>query len=305
MTLSYLPVHFHLRFASPAIADNPPLFVLRSLMGMHLRSMSCVSPNMKCPDCMYKSTCAYAFLFETILQSENDVLPGRNRASHPFSFTQGDLSVGAKISEYDFTMTLFGKAVDYLPYIYAAFVRAGESGIFKNRTRFSVVDMSIGGKSILIDENHIEPNVEAEEFSFKADESGEKHGEVLVELKSPLRFKVGGKYSQDFSATDFFSALYRRAATLLKMYGAVDAELERLPKSLLSIDARNLRWKKLDHYSARQKKLVILSGAVGTFSLSGEFSCMEKKLLEFGRIANAGKNTNFGLGQMDYWTKWE
>lgn len=272
---------------------------------MHLRSMSCVSPNTKCPDCMYKSTCAYAFLFETILQSENDVLPGRNRASHPFSFTQGDLSVGAKISEYDFTMTLFGKAVDYLPYIYAAFVRAGESGSFKNRTRFSVVDMSIGGKSILIDENHIESDVEAEEFSFKADGSGDSRGEILVELKSPLRFKVGGKYSQNFSATNFFSALYRRAATLLKMYGAIDAELERLPKSLLAIDARNLRWKKLDHYSARQKKLVILSGTVGTFSLSGEFSCMEKKLLEFGRIANAGKNTNFGLGQMDYWTKWE
>lgn len=305
MPLSYLPVHFHLRFASPAIADNPPLFVLRSLMGMHLRSMSCVSPNTKCPDCMYKSTCAYAFLFETILHSENDVLPGRDRASHPFAFTKGVLAVGAKISEYGFTMTLFGKAVDYLPYIYAAFVRAGESGIFKNRTRFSVEDMSVGGKSILIDENHIEPNVEAEEFSFKADGSGDSRGEVLVELKSPLRFKVGGKYSQDFSATDFFSALYRRAATLLKMYGAIDAELERLPKSLLSIDARNLRWKKLDHYSARQKKLVILSGAVGTFSLSGEFSCMEKKLLEFGRIANAGKNTNFGLGQMDYWTKWE
>jgi len=233
------------------------------------------------------------------------VLPGRNRASHPFSFTQGDLSVGAKISEYDFTMTLFGKAVDYLPYIYAAFVRAGESGIFKNRTRFSVVDMSVGGKSILTGEEGIEPNVEAKEFSFKADGSGEKHGEVLVELKSPLRFKVGGKYSSEFSSSDFFSALYRRAATLLKMYGAIDAELERLPKSLLAIDARNLRWKKLDHYSARQKKLVILSGAVGTFSLSGEFSCMEKNLLEFGRIANAGKNTNFGLGQMDYWTKWE
>ena len=84
---------------------------------MQLRSMSCVSPKTKCLDCMYKSTCAYAFLFETILPQQNDVLPGRDRASHPFAFTQGDLSVGGKVSEYDFTMTLFGKAIDYLLYI--------------------------------------------------------------------------------------------------------------------------------------------------------------------------------------------
>jgi len=305
MPLSYLPVHFHLRFDTPVIADTPTLFVLRSLLGMQLRSMSCVSPNTKCPDCMYRRTCAYAFLFETILPQQNDVVPGRDRASHPFAFTQGDLSVGGKVSEYDFTMTLFGKAIDYLLYMYAAFVRAGESGIFKNRVRFSVSDVTVGGKSILIGEEGIDPNVEAKEFSFSNDGLEDSRGEVLVELKSPLRFKVGGKYSSEFSSSDFFLALYRRATTLLKMYGATETELERLPKSLLTIDARNLRLKKLDHYSSRQKELVILSGVVGTFSLSGEFSCMEKKLLEFGRIANAGKNTNFGLGQMDYWTKWE
>lgn len=272
---------------------------------MHLRSMSCVSPNTKCQDCMYRGTCAYAFLFETILPQQNDVLPGRDRASHPFAFTQGDLSFGGKMSEYDFTMTLFGKAIDYLPYIYGALVRAGESGIFKSRTCFSVTNVAADGKSVVIDENHIASDFGRKVFSFSNDGLEDSRGEVLVELKSPLRFKVGGKYSSEFSSSDFFSGLYRRATTLLKMYGAAESELEWLPKSLLAIDARNLRWKKLDHYSARQKKLVILSGAVGTFSLSGEFSCMEKKLLEFGRIANAGKNTNFGLGQMDYWTKWE
>ena len=305
MTLSYLPVRFHLRFDSPAIADNPPLFVLRSLLGMQLRSMSCVSPNTKCPDCMYRGTCAYAFLFETILPQQNDVLPGRDRASHPFAFTQGDLSVDVKMSEYDFTMTLFGKAIDYFPYIYGALIRAGESGIFKSRTCFSVADVVVDGKSVVIDENHIITDFGKKVFSFSNDGIDNSRGEVLVELKSPLRFKTGGKYSSEFSAFDFFSALNRRAATLFKMYGTEDFKAGRLSESSVEIFRRDIRWKKLDHYSARQKKLVILSGAVGTFSLSGKFSCMEKKLLEFGRIANAGKNTNFGLGQMDYWTKWE
>lgn len=305
MLLSYLPVHFHLRFDNPVLADTPPLFVLRSLLGMQLRSMSCMSHQPKCPDCMYKGACAYAFLFETILPQQNDIVPGRDRASHPFAFTQGDLSVGTNMSEYDFTMTLFGQAIDYLPYIYAAIVRAGKSGIFKSRTCFSVTDVVVDGKSVLIDESNIDTDFERKLFSFSSDGLEESRGEVLVELKSPLRFKTGGKYSPEFSASDFFSALYRRAATLFKMYGTEDFKAERLLESCVEISRRDIRWKKLDHYSVRQKKLVILSGSIGTFSLSGTFSCMEKKLLEFGRIANAGKNTNFGLGQMDFWTKWE
>ena len=105
MTLSYLPVLFHISFDSPANVNTPPLFVLRSVFGKELRSMSCVSHQIKCADCMYKNTCVYAFLFETILQSENDVLPGRNRASHPFAFTQA-VKAGKTIKDYDFTITL-------------------------------------------------------------------------------------------------------------------------------------------------------------------------------------------------------
>ncbi len=43
----------------------------------------------------------------------------------------------------------------------------------------------------------------------------------------------------------------------------------------------------------------------GTFKLAGHFSCVDAGLLDFARIANAGKNTNFGLGQLDFWAKWE
>ena len=48
-----------------------------------------------------------------------------------------------------------------------------------------------------------------------------------------------------------------------------------------------------------------LGGVTGTFKLAGHFSCVDAGLLDFARIANAGKNTNFGLGQLDFWAKWE
>ena len=118
MTLTYLPVTFRLKFADSTIADTHPLFVLRSMLGKELRSMCCVSRTSACPECMYNRICAYSFLFETILPQDNAVVPGRNRASQPFAFTRAAHVTGRSLQDYEFTMTLFGKAQDYLPYIY-------------------------------------------------------------------------------------------------------------------------------------------------------------------------------------------
>ncbi len=302
MTLSYLPVNFHLCFASPAIADNPPLFVLRSVLGKELRSMCCIAHKSVCAECMYNHTCAYSFLFESILPQQNEVVPGRNRASHPFAFTQGDLSVGAKMSEYDFTITLFGKAVDYLPYIYAAFARTGKNGLFKARTPFIVKQVIAGGKNILIDENQLDFPLSPKIFEIATDGENRK-GQILVELKSPLRFKTGGKYTTDFSAQDFMGCLFRRANTLCQLYGSNDG-IKYEPNKTLSIIEKNLHWTESTHYSVRQKNKMELGGLIGTFKISGTFTPTDLALLELAKIANAGKNTNFGLGKLDFWTKW-
>lgn len=304
MTLSYLPVRFLLRFASPAVSNIPPLFVLRSVLGKQLHSMCCISRGNKCFECEYNRTCAYAFLFETILAPGNGVVPGRDRASHPFAFTQGLMSVKDGTSEYDFTMTLFGKAVDYLPYVYAAFVRAGKPGLFKDRTSFEVADVSVDGRSILIDTEHLDTSTQAKTWAYN-ESCLERDGEVLIELKSPLRFKYEGKYGADFSEGQFLACLYRRMRTLCLLYGEANDMPTMTESTHLKISEKSLRWKESEHYSTRQKRAMTLGGVVGTLKLQGRFSTLEQNLLEFGKIFSAGKNTNFGLGQIDFWAKWE
>ncbi len=303
MTLAYLPATFRLKFAAPAVADTPPLFVLRSMMGKELRSMCCVSHKSACPECMYNRTCAYSFLFETILPQDNSVVPGRNRASHPFAFTCSTQTPGRILQDYEFTMTLFGKAQDYLPYIYAAFVRAGKNGLFRSRTPFMVTDLIAGGRNILIDGEHLDTKLSPQSLEINGTDR-DRTGEVLVELKSPLRFKAEGRYTTDFSARDFMGCLYRRAATLCQLYGSCDGEARYFPDESLAITERKLRWTDCTHYSARQKRTMELGGLTGTFKLAGCFSCADVGLLELARIANAGKNTNFGLGQLDFWARW-
>ena len=304
MTLPYLPVRFHIRFASPTYADIPPLFILRSMLGKNLRSMSCIAHQNKCPDCMYNKTCSYAFLFETILEQKNDVIPGRNKGSHPFIFTQGKNMAEKTIEEYDFTITLLGKATEYLPYIYAAFARAGKDGLFKNRTPFTITKVCAGEKNILIDSEHLDTSVSASVWKYNYDLPSQK-GDVLVELHSPLRFKYNGKYGTDFTAQDFMNCLYRRMKTLCALYGSADDMPEYTHDRANSITDKNLSWHDDRHYSARQKNAMSLGGVMGTLKLQGTFSASEQNLLDFSKLFNAGKNTNFGLGQFDFWTKWE
>lgn len=304
--LFYLQVHFSLQFASPVYADTPPLFVLRSMMGRNLRSMCCVARQNKSPSCMYNKSCAYAFLFETILPQDNDALPGRNWGSHPFAFTSGSLASGRDIEAYDFTLTLFGKAVDYLPYIYAAFVRAGRDGLFKSRTPFTLTDVRAAGKNILLDENKIDTAAAPTVWNYDGSLAS-CTGEILVELRSPLRFKYGGKYGTDFTTWDFMGCLWRRMNTLCKLYGpAFDGNTGgQNPSDGLEITERQLHWEEKRHWSSRQQKAMSLGGVAGSFRLAGTFSANEQNLLEFARLAGAGKNTNFGLGQLDFWDKWE
>jgi hypothetical protein len=87
MKLKYLPINFTIKFSDFVHIDVNPLFIMRSMIGKNLRSMCCISKRSICAECMYNKTCAYAFLFETILLQENSLLPGTNRASHPFSIT--------------------------------------------------------------------------------------------------------------------------------------------------------------------------------------------------------------------------
>ena len=304
MTLSYLPVQFTIEFEAPALVDTPPLFILRSVLGWKLKSLCCIAHSSECSTCLYNRTCVYTFLFETIIPTENEVVPGRNRASHPYAFTQEGKLGRQLMTEYKFTMTLFGKAIEYLPYIYAALVRAGKYGLFKTRTPFVITEVVAAGKNILVAEDQLDINVPAKIMEV-TDKGESKKGEVLVELKSPLRFKAGGKYGLDFTAQDFMRCLYRRAKTLCQLYGTDDDDIQYSRKGVKKISGKSLQWAARTHYSARQKSAMKLGGALGTFKIKGEFSPMDINLLEFARNCNAGKNTNFGLGQFDYWTKWE
>ncbi len=316
--LTYVPVTFKISFEREIEPKQNPLlpFVLRSVLGYNLRSMSCISRKNLCPECMYNKTCAYSYIFETIIPQENGIHLGTNRASHPYAFSDFKyIYSNNSCSEAEFTITLFGDAVKFFPYIYAAFARAGRFGLFKDRIGYTIDDVIINGDSVLVDENNVDTNFcvlgwkysNSEDNSSAQDNHNSVYKKILIELKMPLRFKSNGKYTDSFSAQDFMNCLFRRLKTLCMLYGSFSGDFltdgKYYASSDLAIVERNLEWLDYSHYSARQKKSMELGGFVGTLKMQGTFSEFDLALFDFAQKFNAGKNTNFGLGKIDYWIK--
>lgn len=301
MRMKYLPVDFKIRFAEPAVVDNLPIFVLRGLFGQNLRYLCCMNKGAQCQSCMFNKQCVYAVVFESIIDKQEAPIPGTDRVSHPFAFTSCDNpELWTEIQEFNFTITLFGNYTDYLAYVYTSILRAGKRGMFRDRIPFEIVEAGVNGNSILIDEDNL--NLEQEAFVFDEEEIDKEnlYTKAKINLLTPLRFKVDGKYAKDFTALDFMKCLHRRYQTMMKLYGEHNDEVfDRYLETNLTICNKEIKWNHKYRYSGRQKTSMEFGGVTGYFELEGQFTEYEKTLLEFCTIANGGKNTNFGLGQIN------
>lgn len=298
ISLQYIDALFKIEFEKPFTFFTFPAFVFRSILGSRLRALTCMMPKNKCTECQFNKTCAYATIFETIIEKDTDFLPGRDKGSHPFRI---------KISEYtkpntpllniDLTIQLYGFAVQYLPYIFYSLKAAGNDGLFKTKSRYKVKDIIVAKNSLLKKDGSINTNFSHTLWEYAPkphDETTVKH----IQLNSPLRFKVQGKYTTDFSSEHFFCCAYRRLVTLCSLYGNYET-LEYMPSQNLTIKNNKLFWSDYEYNSRRQDIKIKMGGVSGTFTLEGNLNEYEHNLLNFVNLFGAGKNTNFGFGNIN------
>lgn len=304
MRVIYQCYCFTIRFSQVVILKKNPTFILRSILGMNLRSLCCIAHTAKCADCLYNTGCVYAQLFESIIPKSNTCIPGRERASHPYSIVVEKEKLKDAVLEMQFSIILLGKYIEYFPYIYGAFVRAGNRGFGKERVPFSIQNITVAGQSILENSQQlILP--QKNELWQSSDLDTERTGDVSVRLLSPLRFKTGGSYSIKITAASFMQCLFRRLKTLVMLYGDFENAAPYYPGCVLTIAQSHLFWDEFAYYSSRQQTSMELGGVCGSFVLRGTFSALDCDLLEFARLFGAGKNTNFGLGRIDYVSDWK
>lgn len=298
MKISYRKTNFLISLEKPVTFKIHPLFIIRSVLGKELRRLVCIFRDRECAGCSLKYTCAYSWMFETPIEKTNEILFKRDRASHPFILSC-NRDLGFTGDKLDLGVTAFGKGVDYLPYLYYSLQRAGQKGIFTERVPFIIEDAQADGAPILEDDGYIDVMTGRKEWVLGSSREEGETQRLRVAFLTPLRLKVNGRYTSDFSFDDFLLALERRAVILSSLYGD-DSEdnFIKKEKNGSRIISRNLKWMDLDYYSARQGVRMKLGGITGDFIVTGPFSSRDLSLLSFGEIFHVGKNAGFGLGRM-------
>lgn len=293
MRITYNQYRFILNFENEVDFETFPLFIVRSILGKELRSLCCISHQNQCDSCLYNQTCAYSWIFETILDKQNVSLPGRERGIHPWSLKLIDYDE----KHLDFILTLCGKANDYLPYIYAALKRGEQKGIGKDRIPYVVAGPFWKEESLVSDDGNYVASVPLEVFELNEDCNTMAEVRYKVNLVTPLRITKGGKNCKRLEAGHFFPCINRRIRTLVSLYGESSGE-KLYTFSEIALTDVQLHYEKMNRWSARQKTVQNLGGIQGSFVLDGKISVFEESLLSAAVLFGAGKLTNFGLGQI-------
>ncbi|AEI15253.1 crispr-associated protein cas6 [Flexistipes sinusarabici DSM 4947] len=296
MFIKYQKYDFTIQFSETTYSDVFPAFLLRSVLGKELKSFACVLRRRKCEECPLKFQCAYSYIFESPISKDNEFLKGRDKVSHPFTISCSE-DADKKLDSLHFRLTLFGRGIDYFPYIFYAFKKGGESGLFRRKTKYDIVSIFADGKMVNDGESEELGIPEPKDWELSTGTS-EIYKKISINMDSPLRLKINGKYTDKITYRDFLYAAVRRAEILSSKYGINNVDTHLTKK--LSEKSENIciYWKDYDRYSARQKQKMKLGGCVGHMDLEGYFTSYELSLLNFSEIFGLGKNTGFGFGKI-------
>ena len=293
--IPYQSFTFSIRLQRRVRFDVYPTFVFRSILGKELRRMSCpFSGKKKCDVCGLKNQCVYSQLFESPIEKDTGFLEGRNRGIHPFTL-YSSTGLNVKTNQLSLVFTLVGKNVLNFPYVYKALINGGKAGVLKDRVPFSIEDVTVDGLSVIDADGSLKDN-SSKCWSFQNRKSPSVSG-CCIELCSPVRLKAGGRFVSAIVYSQLLASIQRRVNVIGPLYvpgwhGEVQWDVpERQVKN-------RVHWLDLPHFSARQRKLILMGGLVGTAEIGEEITTREFSLLKAGEIFHVGKNPGFGLGKI-------
>ena len=129
---------FLIRCKSPLLLPPYKGSTFRGGFGHAFRRITCALKGKECADCLLKEQCIYAYVFETPIPADAQMMRKYTVAPHPFILEPPTDSQRTyeKGEELSFGLTLIGRAVDYLPYFIYAFEELGRIGIGKGKGKY-------------------------------------------------------------------------------------------------------------------------------------------------------------------------
>ena len=289
---------------------------LRGGFGFAFKKATCLSRDRQCGPCMLKTACAYYTVFETKVPKETaQRLRIGADAPHPFVLDppmteRQHFHPGSTIS---YGLTLFGSAIDKLPFFVYAFMILGEDlGIGRGRGRFKLLTVEDDNGKNIYDEGNLSGGFAVYSAQDILESAGTGDQLLTIKFKTPVRMKtawqrdLGPGLLTSVTNDDAFylmlKLLYHRAFVLAQLYGdnpvpqVYNSRDLPLQSGEVKLQESRTHWLDWTRYSTRQKQEMQLGGMLGTVSFSGKTG-KYLPLFKLGEYLHIGKGSTFGLGK--------
>jgi len=299
--------HFNSVFEEEALLPPYKGSTFRGLFGHALRKVVCVLKTGDCSACMLNEKCLYAQVFETPAGRLGE---GKQRLAappHPYVIepppdTQTHYSTG---DAFDFTLFLFGRFNESLPYFIFAFEQMGQMGAGKKingkRPRFVLEKVTSNGMEIYSSAaRKIRSDGQMEQLVLAAPPVLPVN-RMEINLLTPLRLKYLNALESALPFHVLIRAALRRVSALFAAYGDGEPDLDyrglvRRAQEI-TIEESHLHWFDWRRWSNRQDQEMLMGGLIGTVAYSGDLTEFIP-LLHLCETLHLGKQTAFGLGKI-------
>jgi CRISPR-associated endoribonuclease Cas6 len=288
---------------------------LRGGFGHAFRRIVCALKGKECTDCLLRNRCIYAYVFETPIPDEAQMMRKYTVAPHPFILepfvdSQRTYKEGEEIS---FGLTLIGHAIDYLPYFIYALDELGRIGIGKGRGKYELREV--------LEENISDHENTSETLIYKGDDKMLRQPDspirwsdivtehpipppvIRISFITPTRIKYQNRLTKDLEFHVLFRNLLRRISLLSYFHCGHrldDREFKDLIEQARKVQTvkRALYWHDWERYSNRQETRMKLGGFMGEIDYEGDFGPFWP-YIRLGEYVHVGKGSSFGLGRYE------
>lgn len=311
---------------------------LRGGFGRAFKRIACAQREIPCPECLLRTTCPYAYVFETAPPPGAQALRNYENIPRPFVLEPPDdgkerYRPGETLT---FGLVLVGRAVNYLPYFIVAFRELGAMGIGKGRHSYRLTEIRavhpLNGTTVAVyrEEDHLVRNVNLTvtwpEVKSCAVMGGYRHAvwlpdrpsgddtsprpaasdqltfKVALDFLTMTRIKYDERYAGRLEFHMLVRALLRRISSLAYFHHGFEPGLDYqglIEKAgRIKIVADDTRWVDWERYSSRQDGRVKMGGLVGRVVYEGDLEVFFPLLL-LGELIHVGKGAVFGMGKYE------
>ncbi|MDT8379304.1 MAG: CRISPR system precrRNA processing endoribonuclease RAMP protein Cas6 [Desulfotignum sp.] len=298
---------FHITLEDSAFLPFYKGSTFRGVLGHALKRIICALKHTTCKDCMLRTHCAYALVFETRHARSAPEGERVSDAPHPLvieppltprqTFARGD--------SLQCNLLLFGEINQHLPYFVYAFEQMGKLGIGKQingrRPGFSLAAVTLGETCVYRKgADTITVPDSLPEITLYLNRQTPPVNKLRLRLITPLRITGREKGPADLPFDVLIRSLIRRCTALLNTWGQGEPNLNYTELARKAADVtitdNHLSWFDWKRYSARQDRKMFMGGLTGEITYTGDLTPF-MPLLAMGQTVHAGKNTAFGLGK--------